>query len=81
MSPAYQFEDKVGADLHFKRRPQFATFDAVLASKRFAGYPERLNLKGAQLSDPAFLFEQFCAATMVFLPQSFDRESRPLSAQ
>lgn len=81
VSPAFQMEDKIGADLHFKRRPQFATFDAVLASKRFAGYPERLNLKGAQLSDPTFLFEQFCAATMVFLPNSFDRESKPLSTQ
>ena len=81
VSPAYKLEDKVGADLHFTRRLQFATFDAVLASKRFAGYPERLNLKGQQLSDPAFLFEQFCAATMVFLPNAFDRESKPLSAQ
>ena len=81
VSPAYQFEDKVGVDLHFKRRSQFATFDAVLASKRFAGYPERLNLKGPQLSDPTFLFEQFCAATMVFLPNNFDRDAKPLSAQ
>jgi uncharacterized protein YbaR (Trm112 family) len=80
VSPAFQLDEKIGADLHLKRRPQFATFDAVLASKRFAGYPERLNLKGTQLSDPAFLFEQFCAGTMVFLPPAFDRESKPLSA-
>ncbi len=81
VSPALKLDDKAGSDLHFTRRPQFATFDAVLASKRFAGYPERLNLKGTQLSDPAFLFEQFCAATMVFLPNAFDRESKPLAAQ
>jgi ubiquinone/menaquinone biosynthesis C-methylase UbiE/uncharacterized protein YbaR (Trm112 family) len=80
VSPAYHLEDKIGEDLHFKRRAEFATFDAVLASKRFAGYPERLNLKDRQRSDPAFLFEQFCAATMVFLPPAFDRESKPLSA-
>jgi SAM-dependent methyltransferase len=81
VSPAYKLEDRAGTDARYARRPQFAKFDAVLASKRFGGYPERLSVKAAQLEDPAWLFDQFCAATVVFLPPKFLRESTPIKVQ
>jgi hypothetical protein len=79
VSPAYALAEDLGDERRYQRRPEFEKVDAVLASKRFHGYPERLWLKRSQADDPAFRFEQYCAATLVFLPLAFDRESRPLA--
>ncbi len=79
VSPVYKLAEDLGDEWRYERRPEFARTDAVLASKRFSGYPERLALKRAQLQNPSFLFEQFCAGTVAFLPPHFDRETKPLN--
>jgi uncharacterized protein YbaR (Trm112 family) len=78
ISPAFEPAERRTDELRFHRRSQFARLNAALASRHFAGYPERLSFKLAQVRDPSFLFEQFCVGNLVFLPQSFDRESATL---
>src|SRR5262249_43025744 len=45
VSPIFKADGRSGDEIRYVRRPQFAKVDAVIASKRFAGYPERLSLK------------------------------------
>ena len=75
ISPAFKLADRAGEDIRYERRAQFARFDAAPVARHFAGYPERLNLKTTQFADAGYLFEQFCAAHVVFMPPAFDRET------
>ena len=66
--------------IRFERRPQFAKLHIGMAARHFAGYPERYTLPLSLLDDRGFLFEQFRAGNLVFLPKGFDRETTSLAS-
>jgi len=77
VSPVFDLAWADGA-LKLMRKPGFSKLPWNFAPKSFTGYPERLSLERARLSEPDCCLEQFCASVFVPLPSQFARDTQSL---
>jgi SAM-dependent methyltransferase/uncharacterized protein YbaR (Trm112 family) len=79
VSPVFDVKQADGT-VRLVRKTGFSKFTPTFAPKSFMGYPEKLSLERARLSEPHYRLEQFCASVFVPLPRQFTRDTQSLGS-